>query len=450
MGTQWNRIWSVWAIVLASQVTPLSERQVAARQVTLDVSLSQPTLLADKQQTTFVKVGLTGFELSNEKERAPVNIALVLDKSGSMAGDKLERAKEAAISAVERMSANDIVSVVTYDTTVSVVVPATKLTDRAALISKIREIPSNGSTALFAGVGKGAEELRKFLDKERVNRVILLSDGLANVGPQSPSELGELGRSLAKEGISVSTIGLGLDYNEDLMTKLASESDGNHVFVEKSTQLVDVFNREFNDVLSVVAQEVVIKVHCRENVRPVRALNTDAEITGSDVYIKLNQLYSKQEKYIILEVELPARAHGTTMEVADVTVSYTNLETKTEDRLSSVVAASFSSAVAAVEASINKSVMEQCVLQIACLENQAATLLRDAGCITEAEQRLKANALYLRQNGDVLESKVLLERALDNESQAATVEHPDAWKRGRKLMRALQYQDANQQQSSPR
>ena len=257
MGIQWNRIWSVWAIVLASQVTPLSERQVEARQVTLDVSLSQPTLLADKQQTTFVKVGLTGFELSNEKERAPVNIALVLDKSGSMAGDKLERAKEAAISAVERMSANDIVSVVTYDTTVSVVVPATKLTDRAALISKIREIPSNGSTALFAGVGKGAEELRKFLDKERVNRVILLSDGLANVGPQSPSELGELGRSMAKEGISVSTIGLGLDYNEDLMTKLASESDGNHVFVEKSTQLVDVFNREFNDVLSVVAQEVV-------------------------------------------------------------------------------------------------------------------------------------------------------------------------------------------------
>ena len=127
------------------------------------------------------------------------------------------------------------------------------------------------------------------------------------------------------------------------MTSLARESDGNHVFVEKSTQLVDVFNREFNDVLSVVAQEVVIKIHCRDDVRPVRSLNGDAEITGQDVYVKLNQLYSEQEKYIILELELPARPSGSSMEVADVSVSYTNMETKTDDRLSSVVGVNFSS-----------------------------------------------------------------------------------------------------------
>jgi Ca-activated chloride channel family protein len=407
--------------------------------------MSQSVLPADKKQMSFLKCGLSGFRLEGGKQRSPVNVALVLDKSGSMSGDKIARAKEAAISALERLNSDDIVSVVTYDSTVSVVVPATKLTDRQAIIERLRQVEAGGSTALFAGVSKGAEELRKFLNKERANRVILLSDGLANVGPQSASELGDLGRSLSKEGISVSTIGLGLDYNEDLMTSLARESDGNHVFVENSTKLVEVFNREFDDVLSVVAQEVVIKIHCRDDVRPVRTLNCDAEITGQDVYVKMNQLYSEQEKYVILELELPPRPSGSAMEVADVSVSYTNMETKTEDRLSSVVGVNFSSTLASVEASINRPVMEQCVLQLANLQNQEATVLRDRGEISEAKQRLEANALFLKSNADKYDSAVLLQRSLDNRNQANAVEKDEDWKRNRKSMRAIQYSDATQQ-----
>jgi Ca-activated chloride channel family protein len=425
--------------------------QAWARQVNLDVSMAQSVLPADKKQSTFLKVGLTGFRIEGgDKKRAPVNVALVLDKSGSMSGEKIARAKEAAISALERLNSDDIVSVVTYDSTVSVVVPATKLTDRQGVIERVRQIEAGGSTALFAGVSKGAEELRKFLNKERANRVILLSDGLANVGPQSTSELGDLGRSLSKEGISVSTIGLGLDYNEDLMTALARESDGNHVFVEKSTTLVEVFNREFDDVLSVVAQEVVIKIHCRDNVRPVRILNCDAELTGQDVYVKLNQLYSEQEKYVILEIELPARSSGSTMEVADVSVSYTNMETKTEDRLSSVVGVNFSSALAVVEESINRPVMEQCVLQIANLENQAATVLRDRGEISQAKVRLESNASFLKTYADKFGSEVLLQRSIDNRDQANFVEKDEDWKRNRKVMRAIQFNDATQQAAPPK
>ncbi len=437
----WNK--SKWALtcVLAVVVTSNSW----ARQVNLDVSLAQSVLPADKKQTSFLKIGLTGFRLDDDTERTPINVALVLDKSGSMSGEKLARAKEAAINALERLNSHDIVSVVTYDSTVTVVVPATKLTDRQAVIERVRQIEAGGSTALFAGVSKGAEELREFLDKERVNRIILLSDGLANVGPQSPSELGELGKSLSKEGISVSTIGLGLDYNEDLMTALARASDGNHVFVEKSTELVDVFNREFNDVLSVVAQEVVIKIHCRDDIRPVRSLNGDGEITGQDVYVKLNQLYSEQEKYIIVELEFPARPNGSSMEVADVSVSYTNMETKTEDRLSSVVGINFSANLASVEASTNSSVMEQCVLQLANLENQAATLLRDRGDVVKARQLLESNAVYLKEYADKLNSTVLRQRSVDNRNQADWVENNEEWKRGRKLMRALQYSEATQQ-----
>lgn len=119
-----------------------------------------------------------------------MNIAIVLDKARSMQGSKIEEARRGAIEAVKRLGPNDIVSVITYDSTVQVLVPATKLTDKAAVCQKISQIKAGGRTALFAGVSKGAVEVRKFLDKERVNRVVLLSDGKANIGASSPSELG--------------------------------------------------------------------------------------------------------------------------------------------------------------------------------------------------------------------------------------------------------------------
>ena len=110
---------------------------------------------------------------------------------------------------------------------------------------------------MFSGVSKGASEVRKFLDSNRVSRVILLSDGLANLGPSTPSELGQLGHSLSKEGISVTTIGLGLGYNEDLMTQLAGMSDGNHAFVQNYSDLTKIFAAEFNTALTVVANQLV-------------------------------------------------------------------------------------------------------------------------------------------------------------------------------------------------
>ena len=435
-----------WAHFLAAlSLVAASVSQLPARQIGLDVSLAQPTLEAGKTQTTYLKVGLTGFPIEASKQRAPVNVAIVLDKSGSMAGDKLARAKDAASAAIERLTAEDIVSIVTYDSSVNVLIPATKLTDRAAVIQKIRDIPANGSTALHAGVSQGAAELRKFINKERVNRVILLSDGLANVGPQRPDELAALGRELAQDGISVSTIGLGLDYNEDLMTRLAAESDGNHIFVENSSDLVQVFNREFNDVLSVVAQEVVVKIQCRNDVRPVRVLNTKAEISGSEVIVKLSQIYSKQEKYLILEIELPSQQPGSRVEVADVSVSYTNMETKSEDRLSSVVSAQFTESLAEVEAATNKTVMADCVLQLANLENQQATLLRDQGDVAGARRLLESNADFLKINAVQLGNDALLKRASENLKQAQGVADEANWNRSRKEMRAFQHAEANQQ-----
>ncbi len=180
---------------------------IFASQASLSAGLTKSVIEADKKQLVHLKVGLTGFMLEGERKRVPVNVALVIDRSGSMAGEKLERAKEAAIAALERLNADDIVSVVLFDETVDVLIPATKLTDKESVRAAIRTVVVRGGTALFAGVSKGAAEVRKFHDKGRINRVILLTDGQANVGPSSPSEIGSLGESLRKENISVTTLG---------------------------------------------------------------------------------------------------------------------------------------------------------------------------------------------------------------------------------------------------
>ena len=364
-------------------------------------------MVSDKKQTVWVRVGLTGFKMESEKKRAAVNVAIVLDRSGSMQGDKIKKAKEAAISAVDRLASQDIVSVITYDSNVQGLVPATKATDKAAIKEKIASITIGGNTALFAGVSKGAAEVRKFLDEEKVNRIILLSDGLANVGPSSPGELGALGVSLMKDQIAVSTLGLGLGYNEDLMMKLALKSGGNHVFIENASELAYIFNKEFDDVMSVVAQNVRIKIQVPEGIRPVRVLGNDADINGQNVETKLAQIYSEQDRFILLELELPAGEVGQKMDISNVTVSYRNMKLQADDVLTGKTAIEFCKTEKEYQASMNRVVLEDVVAMVANEQSKMATVYLDNGDLKGCIECLNSNGKWLQENSVKLKSKKL-------------------------------------------
>jgi len=416
-----------------------------AHTVQLKTTLNTSAILADQKQLAYVKVSLRGIPIEQKEQRIPTNIAIVLDRSGSMSGQKIEQAKEAAITAINHLNNQDIVAIVVYDTTVEVLVPATKASDKEKIIAAIRKIQPRESTALFAGVSKGAAEVRKFQDKQHVNRVILLSDGLANVGQSSPEELADLGASLIKEGISVTTLGLGLGYNEDLMTQLANKSDGNHAFVENATDLVRIFNQEFGDVLSVVAQEVTVTIHCAEGIRPVRVLGREADIRGQRVTAKLNQLYGNQEKYILLEVEVPAIAAENQREIARVTVDYLDMTTHRTEHLADTASLRFTTNQRLVEESVDKDVMIAVAEQIALEKNKEAVKLRDVGKMKEAEELLRHNADYLDQEAKKYGSERLQKQKDSNEKAAGSLASPESWSRERKKMRSDQNAIENQQ-----
>lgn len=420
-------------------LTLFGSTSAQAEQVKLDVTPAYDLLKSDQKQTTWMRVGVTGFEMKSDKERPPVNVVLVLDKSGSMRGEKITRARQAAMGAIDRLGPKDIISVVTYDTTVNVLVPATKLTDKDYVKQAIAKVNAGGGTALFAGVSKGAAEIRKFQSEDLVNRIILLSDGLANEGPSSPSELGALGASLKKEGISVSTLGLGLNYNEDLMAQLASKSGGYHEFIEQATELADVFNREFDDVTSVVAQEVSIEISVPKGIRPVRVLGADAEISGQNIQLLFNQLYSNQNRHIVVELEVPAKEAGQKLKLAKVSASYQNMQSSATDQLSAAASIAFSDDAEKIEASVNKDVMENVLVFVAREQNRLATDFLDAGDLMKCTSTLEASNAFLAKEADKLDSILLRQIIVTNGAQIQAVKQRDL-NRARKDMRFIQNQ----------
>jgi Ca-activated chloride channel homolog len=451
----------VAALMICSATSVQGREPVESQRLTLDAMPGFSILKSGQKQQAWMRVGLKGFHLEQDGARAPINVAIVLDRSGSMQGEKIQRAREAAIGALDLLNADDIVSIIAYDSDVNVLVPATKLTDRQQVASIIRGIQPGGNTALFGGVSKGAAEVRKFMDDKHVNRIILLSDGLANVGPSSPGELGDLGTSMKKENISVSTLGLGIGYNEDLMVQLAGRSGGNHQFIENASELADIFRREFDDVLSVVAQTVDLHIDIPEGIRPVRVLGNAADINGQSVITRLSQVYSDQQKYVVVEVEIPADlAHAAVdsagseiekaIQLATVKVSYRNMVSEATESLTGEVSVSFSSSDPKVKASVNNNVMADVVALVASEQNKMATDLLDRGDILGCRTSLEKNALFLETNADKYNlpelkqlgrsNRLQLERLKDVTSNAA----PEA-KNARKEMRRYQYESDSQQ-----
>ena len=378
--------------------------------------LSSPIILEGTQEHNYLKVSLTGSKQDAEK-RAPINLALVIDRSTSMSGDRIEKAREAAILAINMLEDDDIISIIAYDNDAHVVIPATKARNKQKLIKTINDkITPQGWTALFAGVSKGIKEVNKFHKKEYVNRIILLSDGQANIGPSSTKELADLGIVAAKQGIAVTTIGLGDDYNEDLMTALASYSDGNHAFVEKSADLEAAFIHEFKDVMSVVAQEVTVTIHLQDGVKPVRLLGREGKIKGNDITVKMNQLYSNQEKYVLLEVIPLIGKENEKKPLADVVISYDNLQTGKKDNLKDQIDIAYSKSEQRVKQAVQEEIVVDSVIQKTNIENEKAIKLLDEGNKAEASRIIQQNAIML----DTLSASVSSSSAKDKASISAS------------------------------
>ena len=338
-----------------------------------------------------LQVEVRGRKTPSEKRKIPLNLAVVLDRSSSMSGQKIDQARQAALVALDEISEGDIFSLVIYSNEVEVIIPAGPVRDKAEIEKKISAIQARGGTALYAGVQGGAEQLRKHFSKEKINRVILLSDGQANVGPSSTEELSKLGSTLAGEGISVSTIGLGESYNEDLMTALAESSEANYYFVKDAEKLPEVFADELGTVKSVVARNLRLIITLPEGLEGTGVLGDETiRFEGRTLTIPLSEMSGGQTRRFLIGVKVPP-GEEKEVKIADVRLAYLDTEGRAQNT-EAAVSAERTADAAASAASVKPEVGTSVAVVRNRLAKEKAVAYADEGRTEEAAKILQQQA----------------------------------------------------------
>ncbi|AUC62521.1 Ca-activated chloride channel-like protein (plasmid) [Cyanobacterium sp. HL-69] len=266
---------------------------------------------SDKVTNLDVVVRITVPEIKTNQQRPPLNLGLVIDRSGSMHGDKMEYARQAAIYAVQQLSKGDVetvqgdrLSVTIYDDEVEVIIPSQIVTDKSNIIKRIEKIQPDGMTALYDGWLEGATQVSQHLQPEYLNRVILLSDGLANIGETNPDVIGNSVHGLSQRGVSTTTMGIGDDFNEDLMQGMALSGDGNYYYIQNPDQLPSIFSAELQGIMATIGQKVSLGIKALSSVELVDVFN-DFEKTEFGRY-KLPNLIAGNHIDVVLRLKIPA------------------------------------------------------------------------------------------------------------------------------------------------
>jgi Ca-activated chloride channel homolog len=369
--------------------TGLAANLFAGETLQLQLVPERGYVVNNSPQEVVVKIDLSAIAGKKKVHRTPLNLAVVLDKSGSMTGAKLEKTKQAAMQLVDRLAPNDIFSLVIFSDTAQVLVPAQKVEDKDALKEKIQSIEADGSTALYAGVKMGADQLEEFFSSKRINRVILLSDGLANVGPSSPRQLRYLGSDLAERDISVTTIGVGDDYNEDVMAGIAEASDANYYYVQDTEKLPEIFAKELGDMLAVAARDVRIEIICPDGVKPLGFIGRAEKFENQKATVNLSQFTTGQNRYLFLR----CLVNGDQPEVARVNVNYKDELSDGSDQFASGTAKiDFTDDQKLSDKSVNGAVNAEKELMLTAVAKDEAMQQADAGNYKQAATILAGQA----------------------------------------------------------
>lgn len=262
------------------------------------VSLSHANILADSSTAVFADVRVVADASEGARVRAPISMAVVLDTSGSMSGEKIEEARRSVLRLLSDMNDEDELTVVRYSDTSELVQPLARVGSiRTSLAAKVRQLDAGGGTNIPAGLSHGLRALAE-AGRGRVRRIVLVSDGLDATRAQAEN----LARASFSSGITVSSLGVGLDFDESYMGGVAQRGHGNFAFVKDGASLASFLHRELEETTGTTIENARVRLELPPGVRFVSATGADASVHGSVVELSLGSLFAGDERRAVVEL----------------------------------------------------------------------------------------------------------------------------------------------------
>lgn len=275
-------------------------------------SLSHGKVLADGSQRVFAELRIKADEVDGDAVRAPLSMAIVLDTSGSMDGDKMREAKQSVIRLLSQMRVDDEVAFVRYDSRAELVQPMARVGQvRDQLIATVQSMDAGGGTNIPWAIRLGLDALQGS-GAGRVQRLVLVSDGLDSTRDQSEA----LAQDGSDNGVTMSTLGIGLDFDEAYMAGVARAGRGNFAFVEDTSTLARFLERELNETARTRIERATARLRLPRGLELVRAMGAEAQNLGEgDVILKLGSLFGGDERRVIVELRANP-SFGETLSIA--------------------------------------------------------------------------------------------------------------------------------------
>lgn len=288
------------------------------------IRIDHSLVAVESEHTLHAMLELTAPSAPEGTARPPVNVALVLDRSGSMAGQKLATTLRCAAFLAERLAPTDRLTLIDFDDEVRMLLPL-KEVNRQELLGALHFIRAGGQTNLSGGWLKGMEELGRAPAAEP-RKILLLTDGKANVGIVQPSALVSLTTKAQENGIGTTTIGFGANFSEDLLTAMADAGGGNAHFAETVEQAPGIFGQEFEGLMSLVAQNMSVEIRPTPDVEILSILNEYPAVgVEGGVQIQLGDSYADEKRRIIFALKVPSIPALGLAKIGEIVMRYVGL-----------------------------------------------------------------------------------------------------------------------------
>jgi len=365
-----------------------AERQTDTNKL-IELVVLPSTTVAVKGIVNYVQVLfkiITG-RLNTDVQRAPLHLAIVLDRSGSMQSkQKLENAKKAINQVIQNLTADDILHLILYDSDVDVCFQNGSLTNKDSLIAKVNAVKTRGSTNLVAGLQKGEEVIKEHKKAGYTQRIFLFSDGLVNEGVTNKDEIHKIVSDIySREDIKISAFGLGDDFDEELMKSIAEYGCGAYFFIEGSAAIPKFVASALTGLLELVASDTLLQI---------RGMNGGVvnKIYGHKDLVKgamLDDLRADNVRSVVCELEVRPSASSQEEEVVTYHLTYrpagkeAAIENKTEG-IEGSIKLRYVTDPAEVEKNQNAEVKVAVVIQQTGEIDQELVSLIDAGKHSEA------------------------------------------------------------------